>query len=74
MLPDANGLTARIVSGVSEPYSAKLRLGSRLIASSIFARHRNPVVNRMIRLAAPFAAFDRWDPDLRRLTAEGKAA
>ena len=55
-------------------YSAKLRLGSRLTASSIFARHRNPVVNRLIRLAAPVAAFDRWDPDLRRLAAEGKAA
>ncbi|HEY7646199.1 MAG TPA: GNAT family N-acetyltransferase [Hyphomicrobiales bacterium] len=55
-------------------YSAKLRLGSRLTASSIFARHRNPVINRLIRLAAPVAAFDRWDPDLRRLAAEGKAA
>ena len=55
-------------------YSAKVRLGSRLTASSIFARHRNPVINRLIRLAAPVAAFDRWDPDLRRLAAEGKAA
>ena len=55
-------------------YNSKLRLGSRLTASSIFARHRNPVINRLIRLAAPFAAFDRWDPDLRRLAAEGKAA
>jgi hypothetical protein len=55
-------------------YSSKVRLGSRLVASSIFARHRNPVINRVIRLAAPLAAFDRWDPDLRRLAAEGKAA
>jgi hypothetical protein len=55
-------------------YSSKLRLGSRLTASSIFARHRNPVINRLIRVAAPLAAFDRWDPDLRRLAAQGKAA
>jgi hypothetical protein len=55
-------------------YSSKVRLGSRLVASSIFARHRNPVINRVIRLAAPLAAFDRWDPDLRRLAEEGKAA
>ena len=55
-------------------YSSKLRFGSRLTPSSIFARHRNPVINRLIRLAAPLAAFDRWDPDLRRLAAEGKAA
>jgi hypothetical protein len=55
-------------------YSSKLRMGSQLAASSIFARHRNPVINRLIRVAAPLAAFDRWDPDLRRLAAEGKAA
>jgi len=55
-------------------YSSKVRLGSRLVPSSIYARHRNPVINRVIRLAAPLAAFDRWDPDLRRLAAEGKAA
>ena len=55
-------------------YDSKVRLGSRLTGSSIFARHRNPVVNRLIRVAAPLAAFDRWDPDLRRLAAEGKAA
>jgi hypothetical protein len=55
-------------------YSSKLRFGSRLTPSSIFARHRNPVINRLIRLAAPLAAFDRWDPDLRRLASEGKAA
>lgn len=55
-------------------YSSKVRLGSSLVPSTIFARHRNPVINRVIRLAAPLAAFDRWDPDLRRLAAEGKAA
>jgi predicted N-acyltransferase len=51
-------------------YGSKIRLGSSLTPSSIFARHRNPVINRVIRIAAPFAAFDRWDPDLRRLAAQ----
>lgn len=55
-------------------YSSKVRLGSHLVDSCIFAHHRNPVINRVIRLAAPLAAFDRWDPDLRRLAEEGKAA
>jgi hypothetical protein len=55
-------------------YGSKLRLGSRLNASSIFARHRNPVINRLIRYAAPYAAFDRWDPDLRQLAAEERVA
>ncbi|MGB0084399.1 MAG: GNAT family N-acetyltransferase [Rhodomicrobiaceae bacterium] len=63
----------RLQSGQTA-YAAKLRLGSRLIPSLIFARHRNPVINRLVRLAAPIAAFDRWDPDLRQLAAEGKAA
>ena len=55
-------------------YRAKLRMGSRLTPSAIFARHRNPVINRLVRMAAPIAAFDRWDPDLRHLAAEGRAA
>ncbi len=55
-------------------YRAKIRLGSRLVPSSIFARHRNPFINRLMRLAAPIAAFDRWDPDLRYLTAKERAA
>jgi hypothetical protein len=62
----------RLLQSGQTAYSAKLRLGSRLAPSTIFARHRNPVINRLIRLAAPFAAFDRWDPDLRRLAAAGK--
>ena len=55
-------------------YSSKLRLGSSLTPSSVFVRHRNPMINRLIRFAAPLAAFDRWDPDLRQLAAEGRAA
>ncbi|MDT8333548.1 GNAT family N-acetyltransferase [Roseomonas gilardii] len=46
-------------------YASKLRFGSRLEPSAIFVRHRNPVLNRALRLAAPYLAFDRWDPDLR---------
>lgn len=64
----------RFLQSGQTAYNAKLRLGSRLTASSIIVRHRNPVINRLIRLAAPLAAFDRWDPDLRRLAAKGKAA
>jgi hypothetical protein len=64
----------RFLQSGQTAYSSKVRLGSRLVPSSIFARHRNPVINRVIRLAAPLAAFDRWDPDLRRLAAEGRAA
>jgi hypothetical protein len=63
----------RLQSGQTA-YGSKLRLGSRLIPSSIFVRHRNPVVNRLVRLAAPIAAFDRWDPDLRKLAMKERAA
>lgn len=45
-------------------YAAKLRYGSRLVPSTLYVKHRNPVINRIIRLAAPLLAFDRWDPDL----------
>ncbi|MEP6762613.1 MAG: GNAT family N-acetyltransferase, partial [Sporichthyaceae bacterium] len=62
----------RLQSGQTA-YAAKLRLGSRLVASSIFARHRNPLVNRLMHYAAPVAAFDRWDPDLRQLAARVRA-
>jgi predicted N-acyltransferase len=34
-------------------YANKLRLGSRLIGSSMYFRHRNPIVNSTLRLAAP---------------------
>jgi hypothetical protein len=54
-------------------YRSKLRLGSALVPSSIFARHRNPIITRIVHFAAPIAAFDRWDPDLRKLAAGGKA-
>jgi hypothetical protein len=54
-------------------YSSKLRLGSRLVPSSLFVKHLNPLINRVVRWVAPIAAFDRWDPDLRQLAAEARS-
>ena len=50
-------------------YALKLRLGSRLEASSIWLKHRNRVVNAVLPPIARMLAFDRLDPDLRRLRA-----
>ncbi|UPG74563.1 GNAT family N-acetyltransferase (plasmid) [Roseomonas gilardii subsp. gilardii] len=55
----------RLLQSGQTAYASKLRFGSRLEPSAIFVRHRNPVLNRGLRLAAPWLAFDRWDPDLR---------
>lgn len=46
-------------------YAAKLRFGSALVPSTNYVRCRNRLLDRIIRLAAPWLAFDRWDPDLR---------
>ena len=48
-------------------YAAKLRYGSRLVGSSLYFHHRNRLLNGVLRLAAPWLAFDRQDPDLRHL-------
>lgn len=48
-------------------YAEKLRLGSGLEPRTIFARHRMPIVNGALRLAASRLSFDRWDPELRSL-------
>jgi len=48
-------------------YAMKVRLGSRLAPSVNLVRHRNAFLNWLVGKAAPFAAFDRWDPDLRDL-------
>jgi hypothetical protein len=55
-------------------YAAKLRFGSRLVPSDLWFRHRNPLINGLLRLVAPLLAFDRNDPDLKALAAKGKAA
>ncbi|WP_342359526.1 GNAT family N-acetyltransferase [Terrarubrum flagellatum] len=53
-------------------YDSKVRLGSALKPSWNLVKHRNRIVNGAIALAAPYAGFPRWDPDLRRLKAAGK--
>jgi hypothetical protein len=50
------GLT-RYQSGQAA-YANKLRLGSRLIASQMYFRHRQPLVNRALQWVAPLLADD----------------
>lgn len=38
-------------------YENKVRLGSRLIANSMFFRHTNPLIQRGLRFAAPYLAI-----------------
>jgi len=45
-------------------YAMKLHLGSALQANWIYFRHRNPVVNFVLRLAGPLLAADRHDAEL----------
>lgn len=39
-------------------YTNKVRLGSRLTPNEMYFRHRNPVVQRLLRLVAPYFAAD----------------
>jgi len=48
-------------------YEIKMRLGSKLKRSWIYFRHVQPLANRLLHAAAPFAALDRRDTDLREL-------
>jgi len=48
---------ARYQSGQAG-YGDKLRLGSRLIGAQMYFRHRQPIVNRALRWAAPLLAED----------------
>ena len=48
-------------------YELKTRLGSKLKKSWIYFRHRATITNRIFHAAAPLAALDRTDPDLRSL-------
>jgi hypothetical protein len=52
-------------------YGEKLRLGSGLVPSAIFARARRAPLRPLLRAAAPLLAFDRWDPQLRRRRGAG---
>lgn len=71
MLAQAAGCS--LLQSGQTAYAAKLRLGSRLAPSFLYFRHRNPVLNRLLRLLSCFLAFDRQDPELRALAREGRA-
>ena len=45
-------------------YAMKRRLGSLLPPNWLLFRHRNGVLNRILRLAGPLLAADRWDESL----------
>jgi len=45
-------------------YAMKLHLGSALQANWIYFRHRNPLINFVLRLAGPLLAADRHDEEL----------
>ncbi len=47
-------------------YAMKLHLGAKLRPNWIFFRHRNPILNAVLRLAGPILAADRYDDDLAR--------
>ena len=51
-------------------YGLKVRYGSDLIPSVLYAKHRGPLLNRLVRLSARYIDFNRWDPDLRVLAAK----
>jgi hypothetical protein len=50
-------------------YAPKLRLGCRLEENSLYFRHRNPVLNVLLRLIAPVFSPARGDPALSRKSA-----
>lgn len=54
-------------------YASKLRFGSALEPRTHYVRHLNPVLHALVRLAAPFLAFPRWDPDLGHAAREARA-
>lgn len=39
-------------------YETKLRLGSDFLANWMYFKHRNPIINALLKLAAPLLAFD----------------
>jgi hypothetical protein len=54
-------------------YGPKLRLGSTLEPRVIFFRHRSRVINLVLKVLAPWLAFDRNDPVLRAYRRNGSA-
>lgn len=56
----------RLLQSGQTAYASKLRFGSSLMPSGIFVRSRLRLLNPVLRTAAPWLHFDRWDPDLGR--------
>ncbi|MFK0164688.1 GNAT family N-acetyltransferase [Rhizobium sp. NPDC090279] len=54
-----NGLS-RYLSGQAH-YENKLRLGSQLTANAMYFRHRNPLLQRLLRLVSPLFSTDEAD-------------
>lgn len=50
-------------------YREKLRMGSELVPTAIWFRHRGAVVQRVLRTLAPLASFERNDPQLAAASA-----
>ena len=59
----AHGIS-RLQSGQTA-YASKLRFGSRLVPSAIYFRHRQGMLNWVLKSVSPYLAFDRLDPDLK---------
>lgn len=53
-------------------YAPKLRLGSRLTMNWQFFRHRNPVLNLLLRVVSRLVRLDRFDPELQALLRSAK--
>jgi hypothetical protein len=48
-------------------YGPKLRLGSRLLPQWQYFRHRNPLINAVLRLVSRFVRLDRSDSAIRAM-------
>jgi hypothetical protein len=48
-------------------YGPKLRLGSRLLPQWQYFRHRNPVLNTVLRLVSRITRLDRSDPEIQAM-------
>jgi hypothetical protein len=47
-------------------YETKLMLGSRLEQTYIFFRHRQPLLNKLLRFAARFLAYENFDDSVKK--------
>lgn len=58
------GSGARVLQTGQTAYCEKLRMGSRLVPTSIWFRHRGAVAHRVLRTFAPWVSFERDDPQV----------